>query len=333
MDMSRRALLGATTAGIVLAACGCGNASGDAELNALLDRISHRIPARVAGVRDRAWRLRRAGWRPLHRSPERRLGEEAKARNLAIAEQALSRICAPSTATASSAQGKVSYDVVATALRTTDRRGSLRFWRRRAIAVRAHAAHAALTPACRISSRASIRSPTATRPTLTHAAVGLRRKLDQEIAVINADVGAGVIPPDFCIDRPRLGQQCAAFARVIAPAPEPCWCNAFARRLPDVAEISAADDAALSQRAETIVRDEVCPAYQRQIDALNADAAARHRTTPASGSCRKARKCTLAALTQQHDDVHDRRRNPQYGPRTDARTARRKWKRSSAPRA
>jgi uncharacterized protein (DUF885 family) len=92
------------------------------------------------------------------------------------------------------------------------------------------------------------------------------RVLDQETAIIAEDAGLGVIPPDFAIDRAL--EQLNAFAST-APA-QTVLVQTLVRRLPQVQEISGSDRAAYIARAEALVRDEVLPAYQRQMDALRA---------------------------------------------------------------
>ena len=92
------------------------------------------------------------------------------------------------------------------------------------------------------------------------------RVLDQETAIIGEDAGLGVIPPDFAIDRAL--EQLSAFAST-APA-QTVLVQTLVRRLPQVEELSESDRAAYISRAETIVRDEVMPAYQRQMEALRA---------------------------------------------------------------
>jgi uncharacterized protein (DUF885 family) len=88
--------------------------------------------------------------------------------------------------------------------------------------------------------------------------------LDQETAIIGEDAGAGVIPPDFAIDRAL--EQLNAF-RSTAPA-QTVLVTTLARRLPQTQGVSEAERASYVSRAEGIVRDSVMPAYQRQIDAL-----------------------------------------------------------------
>jgi len=92
------------------------------------------------------------------------------------------------------------------------------------------------------------------------------RQLDQETAIISEDAGAGVIPPDFIIDR-ALGQL-NTFAST-APA-QTVLVQTLVRRLPALTEISESDRGAYVSRAEGIVRDAIMPAYQRQIAALRA---------------------------------------------------------------
>ena len=92
------------------------------------------------------------------------------------------------------------------------------------------------------------------------------RQLDQETAIVAEDAGAGVIPPDFIIDR-ALGQL-NTFAST-APA-QTVLVQTLVRRLPALTEITESDRGGYISRAETIVRDAVMPAYQRQIAALRA---------------------------------------------------------------
>lgn len=92
------------------------------------------------------------------------------------------------------------------------------------------------------------------------------RVLDQETAIIREDAGAGVIPPDFAIDRAL--SQLNAFAST-APS-QTVLVQTLVRRLPAVHDVSASDRATYVSRAEAIVQDGVMPAYRRQIEALRA---------------------------------------------------------------
>jgi len=88
--------------------------------------------------------------------------------------------------------------------------------------------------------------------------------LDQETAIIAEDAGAGVIAPDFAIDRALVNLNTFA---TTAPA-QTVLVQSLARRLPDNPEVPEAERAGFATRAEEIVRDQIMPAYQRQIAAL-----------------------------------------------------------------
>jgi uncharacterized protein (DUF885 family) len=95
---------------------------------------------------------------------------------------------------------------------------------------------------------------------------GYAHQLDQETAQIAEDSAAGYTPPDFAIDKAL--EQLGEFA-TLRPS-ETVLVQSLVRRLPEVAEIAEAGRPDLLGRAETIVRDEILPAYGRQIDALRA---------------------------------------------------------------
>ena len=63
------------------------------------------------------------------------------------------------------------------------------------------------------------------------------------------------------------GQTCRFAA---TPAAQNVLVQSFQTNLRAIGDISDSDKTALTQRAEAIVRDEVYPAYQRQIEALQA---------------------------------------------------------------
>jgi uncharacterized protein (DUF885 family) len=88
--------------------------------------------------------------------------------------------------------------------------------------------------------------------------------LDQETARIAEDAAQGVIPPDFAIDKAL--EQLNAFASLSAA--DTVLVQTLVRRLPDVAEIPETDRAAYVARAETAVAASIFPAYQRQMEAL-----------------------------------------------------------------
>ncbi|MBL8535816.1 MAG: DUF885 family protein [Hyphomonadaceae bacterium] len=132
------------------------------------------------------------------------------------------------------------------------------------------------------------------------------RQLDQETAIIGEDAAAGVIAPDFAIDR-ALVQLNAFTSR--SPR-DTVLVQTLVRRLPSVADLSEADRNSLIARAESAVRDAVMPAYQRQIDALRA---VRPRAVHDAGVWRLPRGADMyaAALrsrtttTLSPDEIHD----------------------------
>ncbi len=93
---------------------------------------------------------------------------------------------------------------------------------------------------------------------------GFVGQLDAETTIIGEDAGAGVIPPDFVIDKALL--QLGRFSEA-API-QNIIVQSLVRRLPDAAAIPEASRAGYVSRAETAVRDRVLPAVQRQIEAL-----------------------------------------------------------------
>jgi uncharacterized protein (DUF885 family) len=124
--------------------------------------------------------------------------------------------------------------------------------------------------------------------------------------MIAEDAGNGMIPPDFCIDGALT--QLRGFAQT-APG-QTVLVTSLAQRLPNVTEIPEGDRAAFLTRAETIVRDEVLPAYQRQIDALSAirpqavhDAGIMHRPQGVEMYAAALRGYTTTTMTA--DEIHD----------------------------
>ncbi|ANP46321.1 hypothetical protein ATE48_10535 [Candidatus Viadribacter manganicus] len=93
---------------------------------------------------------------------------------------------------------------------------------------------------------------------------GFVGQLDAETAIIAEDAAAGVIPPDFAIDKAVL--QLGRFAEG-APN-QNILVQSLVRRLPDVQAIPEASRAGYMSRAEAAVRERVIPAVQRQIAAL-----------------------------------------------------------------
>jgi uncharacterized protein (DUF885 family) len=270
MYMTRRALLGATTAGFILAACGRQASAGD--LNAVLDQLSIdflrevpefatslSVPEEQAGGRyiDRLSDASKEGQLRL-----RRIGEAALAELQRIDRDRLD------------ARDAVTYDVVVTALE--DNVAAARF--EYGNGAQAPYVVTQLTGAyTNIPDFMSSQHPVTNRDQADAYLTRLSqyaRVLDQETARIGEDAAAGVIPPSFCLlRRTAAGEEVGAigllrkFAAI--PVAENVLVTALQGKLAEVADIADADKTALTQRAEQIVRDEVLPAYQRQIDALN----------------------------------------------------------------
>ena len=132
------------------------------------------------------------------------------------------------------------------------------------------------------------------------------RQMDQETAIIGQDASAGVIPPDFAIDKTFV--QMAVVTN--APARQNVLVETLVRRLPQTQGLSDDERTAYINRAETMVREEVLPAYARQVDALNA---VRPRATHEAGIGRLPRGPDMyaAALRSRTttemspDDIHN----------------------------
>ncbi|MGQ0533435.1 MAG: DUF885 domain-containing protein [Caulobacteraceae bacterium] len=93
---------------------------------------------------------------------------------------------------------------------------------------------------------------------------GFAGQLDAETAIIAEDAGAGVIPPDFVIDKALL--QLGRFAD--GGPGQNVIVQSLVRRLPEATAIAEASRAGYISGAETVVRDRVLPAVQRQVAAL-----------------------------------------------------------------
>jgi uncharacterized protein (DUF885 family) len=89
--------------------------------------------------------------------------------------------------------------------------------------------------------------------------------LDQETARIEADAGKGIVPPDFVID--GAVKQLEAFA-ALEPA-DTVLVQSLRRKVAD-AKLAADEQKRLVAATEAAVKDEVLPAYRRQIDEFKA---------------------------------------------------------------
>jgi uncharacterized protein (DUF885 family) len=266
MHTTRRAVLGATTATFALAALGCArqNAGGNAELNTILDRLStqflHESPEYATAL---AVTEEQAGGRYIDRLSD--VSREGQQRQLDLTQAGLSDLRALDRERLQGQDG-VTYDVVVTALQDTVDASQFKT---------GNGAQAPYTVTQLTGAYTNIPDFLASQHPVTNreqADAYLTRlaaypqMMDQETARIGLDANDGVISPDFTITG-AINQLRGFSGR--GPA-QNVLVTSFQSRLNEIADISAADKTALTQRAETIVRDEVFPAYQRQIEALTA---------------------------------------------------------------
>lgn len=266
MQTTRRALLGATTATFALAAIGCArqNAGGNTQLNAILDRLTtqflHESPEYATAL---AVTEQQAGGRYIDRLSD--VSREGLQRQLDIAQTGLNDLRALNRESLQG-QDRVTYDVVTTALEDNVACGQFKT----GSGAQAPYTVTQLTGAyVNIPDFLASQHPVTNREQadayLTRLAA-YRGMLDQETARIGQDAAEGVISPDFTIT--GAINQLRSFVQ--RPAAQNVLVQSLQSRIADIAEISAADKTALTQRAETVLRDEIYPAYQRQIEALQA---------------------------------------------------------------
>ena len=281
MFTTRRALLGATAVGLTFVAAGCNptaaGGSGDAALNTLLDRIVaqilHDAPEFATSLAvDEA----KAGGRFMDRLSD--ASKEGAHHRLQLSQQAVTDLQAINRNTLSDG-AKVTYDVVLTAAQDANAASAFDYGGGATapyVLTQLTGAYTGLPDF--LASQHQVTSRELADAYITRLSA-YAHVLDQEIAVLNADAAAGVIPPDFCIQRnagpgePR-GKMKGAIPQLQTfigkPAAQNVLVTSFIEKLSHVDAISAADKTALAQHAQTIVHDEIYPAYQRQIDALNA---------------------------------------------------------------
>jgi uncharacterized protein (DUF885 family) len=262
MEMSRRSLLSVTAAGVVLAACQPRASTGD--LNAILDTlVTDILRESPEFATSLSVSEEQAGGRYIDR-----LGDYSRAgaeRFLQIGTNAQTQLRALNRDSLD-ARDAVTYDVVMTAL--DDQIAAAQF-------KTGGGAQAPYTVTQLTGSYTFIPDFLASQHPVTNREqadaylarlTAYGRGLDQESERLGQDAGDGVIPPDFAIDGAL--RQLGGF-RGTAPA-QTVLVTSFQQRLAEIADIAAADKTALVTQAETIVRDTVLPAYQRQIDALTA---------------------------------------------------------------
>ncbi len=264
MLATRRMVLGATAAGLaLLSGCARGGQAGQ-QLSTVLDRIVTDILKEAPEyATSLAVTEERAGGRFIDKLSD--ASKEGAARYKGVLERGLADLQAINSDQLS-AQEQVSRDVVVTALQDD-------------IAARNFTSGSGATSPYTVSQLEGAftsipdfldsQHPITNRDTVEAYLARLSayaRVLGQENTNIGIDAGAGVVPPDFAID--GAIRQLGEFART-RPA-DTVLVRSLARRIAEVAEIPEADRAGFLTRAETIVRDEVLPAYNAQIEALRA---------------------------------------------------------------
>lgn len=266
MHLTRRVLMGATAAGVALAASGCAQGGGDssAELTALLDRLSTETlkespeTSTALGVSEE-----QAGGRFNNRLTD--ASRENFIRQREIAQRYVTEL-EDIDRTRLEGQNQVTYDVVLTSLQNQVAGQQFEFGGgAQSPYVVTQLGGAYINIPDFLDSRHALTNRSEVEGYIARLSA-YATVLDQESAMIAQDAGAGMIPPDFCID--GAISQLSGFARS-APA-QTVLVQSLVRRLPEVAEIPEGDRAALVTQAETIVRDNVLPAYGRQIEALRA---------------------------------------------------------------
>ncbi|MGD9967811.1 MAG: DUF885 family protein [Hyphomonadaceae bacterium] len=305
MHFTRRTVLSATAAAVAIAAAGCNRPTGGAaELHGLLDQLAidtlREAPefATSLGVSEE-----QAGGRYIDRLADS--SREGLRRQRAIAQRALESLGTIDQRKLDG-QDAVTYDVVKTSLEDGLAAGAFEFGNgAQSPYVVTQLGGAYVNQPDFLASQHPITTRDQTEAYLTRLQQ-YARVLDQESQMIAEDAGNGMIPPDFCID--GAVAQLRGFAET-APA-QTVLVTALARRLPEVDEIAESERAAFVSRAETIVRDDVLPAYLRQMEALTAirqravhDAGIMHR--PQGAEIYAAALRAYTTTTMSADEIHN----------------------------
>ncbi len=265
MWMTRRGVLAAGAASAALGACAHGSGAPEgapalaAQLDALATNILRESPEFATSL---AVTEAQAGGRYMDRlSDASRAGVE---RRRALAERALAGLKALDRAQLGAGDA-VTYDVVVTALENSVAAARFPFGGGATspyVVSQLEGAHTSIPDF--LASRHPVTDRETAEAYLTRLSA-YARMLDQESARIPEDAAAGVIPPLFCIEREGGGAVTLLRTFAAIPPAENVLVARFAQRL-EAVEIG--DKASLVARAEAILRQEVLPAYARQIDAL-----------------------------------------------------------------
>ncbi len=260
MLIHRRALLGASAALFAITAAGCSRAGGDSALQTLLGRLAtDMLREQPETATSLAVSEEQAGGPFTDRlsDPTR----EGLSRYKGILETGLRDMRALDR-DALTPQDQVSLDVVATSFENNIADLNYEPSARYPYVVSQLTGSYTYVPDFLdsqhpITSRAQVDGYLSRLSAYAHV-------LDEESRLVAADSQAGLTPPDFAIDKALTQLQGLAAAR----AADTVLVQSLARRIVDVAEIPEAERAGFANRAEAIVRDEILPAYARQVEAL-----------------------------------------------------------------
>jgi uncharacterized protein (DUF885 family) len=303
MYMTRRAVLGASAAGAVLLAAGC-KPPQNGDLHAILDQavidFMRESPEYATSL---AIPEEQAGGRYIDRLSD--VSRESIARQRAKTQEVIAQLGTVNRDNLN-AQDQVTLDVVTTALQNNVDAGAF---------VTGSGAQAPYTVTQLTGAYNGLpdflvqQHPVRTRDEadayLTRLAA-FAGMMDQETARVGQDEADGVVPPGFVIDRTL--EQLGDFTE-IAPG-QNRLVTAYRQKLAAVAEISEADRTAMAQRAETILRDEVLPAYARQAERIrqlraNAPSTAGVGSLPRGGELYAAALRSWTTTTMAPQEIHD----------------------------
>ena len=267
MHFSRRALLGASVAGVVLAACARTAPGG--QLKAILDQacidILREAPEACTSL---ALSEQQAGGRYMDRLSD--ASKEGFRRGRAVSERVLGELRGLNREQLTG-QDAVTYDVVVTATENSLATSAFEVGSGAGapyVLTQLTGAYTGIPDF--LASQHQVTNRELADAYLSRLSA-YARVLDQEVVVLGEDVAAGIIPPNFCIRRGAHDGAVNLLAKFASTAPaQNVLVSSFAQKLAGVAEISAADKTALTERAQAIVTSEILPAYQRQVDALTA---------------------------------------------------------------
>ncbi len=266
MDITRRALIGTTAVGLTLAAAGCSprGGRGSEELHVILDRLSTDILRELPEVcTSLSISEEQAGGRYIDRLAD--ASKEGQLRLRGIGQEALAEL-RRFRSDSLEGQDAVTHSVVVASLENNLAAAQFEHGGGAQSPYNVTQLSGAYT---NIPDFLASQHPITNRDEADAYLSRLSayaRVLDQESQRIAEDAEDGIIQPGFTI----VGavEQLRAFAGN-APG-QTVLVQSLQTRLAEVGDINEADRTALVTRAETIVRDEVFPAYQRQIEALTA---------------------------------------------------------------